>query len=155
MTKDFPQNATINIGKTHSQIYATMAELGRAADEGAVSAGLDPLLIELVRLRASQINGCAFCLRLHTHDALKKGETSDRLALLAAWWESDYFSPAERQALLITERVTNLASGRGDLLATRSDAPLTDEQISAVTWLAIAINAWNRVAVSSKYAVKP
>lgn len=144
----------VNIGKVHPEVYAATADLNDQAAKASVRAGLDPRLVELVKLRASQINGCAYCLRKHSKDAAALGETPERLAVLAAWWESQYFTPQEQEALLIVERVT--------LISDRSPAPtrevggrgvLTAEQISAVTWLTIAINAWNRVAVSSHYPV--
>ncbi|MGP3918477.1 carboxymuconolactone decarboxylase family protein [Nonomuraea sp. 10N515B] len=68
---------------------------------------VDPLLVELVKIRTSQINGCAFCLRMHTRDALKKGESTDRLAVLPAWAETGYFSEFERAALRLAEAVAD------------------------------------------------
>ncbi|MDO5676445.1 MAG: carboxymuconolactone decarboxylase family protein [Propionibacteriaceae bacterium] len=143
---------TVNISKLHPQAYKAQVALDAATATAAAEAGLDPLLIELIKIRVSQINGCAFCLRMHTRDALAKGETIDRLSVVAAWWESQYFSPQEQAALAIAEQVTNL-----DVPARRSwdDGVLTDEQQSAITWLAISINSWNRIAIMSHYPVAP
>lgn len=105
--------------------------------------------MELVKLRVSQINGCAFCLRMHSQEALKKGETADRLAVLAAWWESQYFSDAEKAALKLAENVNEINADDADY------SPLTDEQISAVSWLVILMNSWNRIAIHSHYPVAP
>lgn len=146
----------VNIGKVHPDAYRAMEALAEQAAADAREAGLAPILIELVKLRASQINGCAYCLRLHSRDAIGLGETPERLAVLAAWWESQYFSPVEQAALRLVERVT-LISDR-TVLPDRGIADadaLTDEQISAITWMAISINSWNRVAITSHYLVGP
>lgn len=144
--------AHVSLGKQHPDVYKAQVALDAAASRAAESAGLDPLLVELVRIRVSQLNGCAFCLRMHVRDALAAGESSDRLAVVAAWWESQYFSEAEQAALALAEQVTAPAS------APRFPVPegaLSDEQHSAVAWVAIAINGWNRIAVTSHYPVGP
>ena len=142
----------VNISKQHPEAYQAQIALDAAAGKAAVDAGLDPLLVELVKIRVSQMNGCAFCLRLHTRDALAKGETADRLAVVAAWWESQYFTPAERAALALAEQVTTLQVPEQ---RTWADGSLTPEQESAVQWLAISMNTWNRIAVMSHYPVGP
>jgi AhpD family alkylhydroperoxidase len=86
---------SVNLGKQHPASYKTLGALSAQADTAVRESGLDPLLAELVRIRVSQLNGCAFCLRMHTRDAPAKGESTDRLAVLAAWWESQYFSAQE------------------------------------------------------------
>ncbi|WP_255409140.1 MULTISPECIES: carboxymuconolactone decarboxylase family protein [Kocuria] len=98
------------------------------------------------------MNGCAFCLRMHTRDAITLGETTDRLAVVAAWWESQYFSAQEQAALALAEEVTNIS---GPPTRTWDDDALTDEQVSAITWLVIVMNAWNRIAIRSHYPVTP
>lgn len=140
----------VNIGKQHSDTYKQLAALSAQAEVSLAAAGLSPLLTELVKIRVSQINGCAFCLRLHTRDAIAKGETTDRLAVVAAWWESQYFTPAEQAALALAEQVTHL---NGHQSRSADPEALTNEQVSAVTWLAITMNAWNRVAITSHYPV--
>ncbi|MCT9620362.1 carboxymuconolactone decarboxylase family protein [Curtobacterium sp. C2H10] len=143
----------VNIGKHAPKNYETLMALTGQAEHDSADAGLDKKLVELVKIRASQLNGCAFCLRMHVRDAIAAGETADRLAVVAAWWESQYFSPEEQAALLIAEQIT----GIGDQHVTRRPevAPLSDEQVSAITWVAIVINAWNRVAITSHYPVAP
>jgi AhpD family alkylhydroperoxidase len=101
----------VNIGKDHPTAYKALIALSIEAAKNAAAAGFDPLLVELVRIRTSQINGCAFCLRMHTRDALKKGEDPDGIAVLPAWVESDYFSETERAALRLTEAITLVAVG--------------------------------------------
>ncbi|CAM3057534.1 carboxymuconolactone decarboxylase family protein [Prescottella defluvii] len=144
--------SSVNLSKQHPDAYKQLIVLNRQADAAIEAAGLDPLLGELVKIRVSQLNGCAFCLRMHTRDALAAGETSDRLAVLAAWWESQYFTPQERAALALAEQVTRLPVPDA---RDWDDGSLTDEQASAVSWLAVVMNAWNRVAITSHYPVAP
>ncbi len=144
----------VNIGKADAKSYQAMAALSQQSEASAVAAALDQRLVELVKIRASQINGCAFCLRMHTQDAMKHGETADRLSVVAAWWESQYFSQAEQQALTIAERVTMI--GHPELVHDAGiDEALTEAQIAAVIGVAVVINAWNRIAISSHYPVAP
>ena len=126
--------------------------LNEQAETAVQQAGVDPLLAELVKIRISQINGCAFCLRMHTRDAVAKGETSDRLAVVAAWWESQYFTPKERAALALAEQITRLSVPDSRAW---DDGSLSPAQASAVGWLAVVMNAWNRVAITSGYPVAP
>lgn len=142
----------INLSKQHPDVYQQLATLSAAAEEAAATAGLSPTLVELIKLRVSQLNGCAFCCRLHTRDALAAGETADRLAVLPAWWESQYFSALEQAALGLAEEVTRLS------VPERTDwdtEELTPDQVSAVSWLSVVMNAWNRVAIRSGYRVAP
>lgn len=146
----------VNLTKLFPEAYEAQLAADRAAEEAAVVAGLDPLLVELVKIRASQLNGCAFCLRMHTRDALEKGETTDRLALVAAWWESQYFTPQEQAALTLAERITRIGEEHtAPAPAVDIEAALDEKQIAAVTLLTIVINTWNRIAVSSHYPVAP
>ena len=146
----------VNIAKLHPEAYQATMALSGVIESAAEAAGLDKKLIELVKIRASQLNGCAFCLRMHTRDAVKAGETADRLAVVAAWWESQYFTDAERAALQLAEDVTLMSDhGRVPHRGVQPADHLTDAQVSAITWLAIEINAWNRVAISSHFPVAP
>jgi len=144
----------VNIGKVYAAPYQAMLEFSGKAAEAGTDAGLSPLLVELVKVRASQLNGCAFCLRMHCADAVEAGETADRLAVLAGWWESQYFTPEEQAALQIAENVTLIGDhGRLADRGVEIDGVLTEKQIAAVTWLAVVINSWNRIAISSHYPV--
>jgi AhpD family alkylhydroperoxidase len=142
----------MDIGKVHPSPYRQVMKLDADVMAALEAAQLSPLLIELVRIRVSQINGCAFCLRLHTREAIAKGESADRLAVLGAWWESQYFTDQERAALALAEQVTSLAVPER---RTWDDGSLTEEQASAVAWLATVMNAWNRIAITSHYPVGP
>lgn len=144
--------AAVNLSKHHPTAYKQVTALSKEADEALARAGLDPRLGELVKIRVSQINGCAFCLRMHTRDAIAKGETTDRLAVIAAWWESQYFTEQEQAALALAEDVTRLPHpDRREW----DNGSLTDEQVSAISWLAIVMNTWNRIAIRSHYPVAP
>jgi AhpD family alkylhydroperoxidase len=142
----------MDIGKVHPSPYRQLIKLDADVIAALEAAQLPPQLIELVKIRVSQLNGCAFCLRLHTREAIAKGESADRLAVLAAWWESQYFTDQERAALALAEQVTSLAVPER---RTWDDGSLTEEQASAVAWLATVMNAWNRVAITSHYPVGP
>ncbi|MFJ4223404.1 carboxymuconolactone decarboxylase family protein [Microbacterium sp. NPDC089695] len=144
----------VNIGKVYPAPYKAMLEFNDQAAAAAVDAGLSPLLVELVKVRASQLNGCAFCLKMHCADAIAAGETADRLAVVAGWWESQYFTPDEQAALQIAEQVTLIGDhGRIAERGVDVDGVLTEKQIAAVTWLTVVINSWNRIAISSHYPV--
>lgn len=145
-----------NIGDQHPTAYKTLISLSAQADKDAAAAGVDPLLVELIRIRTSQINGCAFCLRMHTGDSLKKGENPDRIAVLPAWPESAYFSETERAALRLVEAITLVPDGHvSDEDYAAAAEVLTADQISAISWLTIVMNAFNRVAITSRYPVGP
>ncbi len=141
-----------NLSKQHPTIYQGVIGLDKEVRAAAAEAGLDQKLVELVKIRVSQLNGCAFCLRMHTRDAIKAGETVDRLAVLAAWWESQYFTEQEQAALALAEEVTELPVPERHAW---DNGSLTDEQVSAISWLTIVMNAWNRIAVTSHYPVAP
>jgi AhpD family alkylhydroperoxidase len=111
--------------------------------------GLEPTLIELVKTRASQINGCAFCLHMHTRDARARGESEERLYLLDAWRESSLYTPRERAALEWTEAVTLVAQTHVPDAAYEAARQQFDEgDLVKLTLLVNAINAWNRFAIS-------
>ena len=124
---------------------SAMLGLERVANEGLA----DPRLLDLVKVRASQINGCAYCLRLHSKEARAQGETDDRLDMVAVWRESDCFGRAERAALAWCEALTLLpGSGAPDELFEALRHHFTDEQIVALTLAIVAINGWNRLNVA-------
>jgi AhpD family alkylhydroperoxidase len=111
--------------------------------------GLEPSLLELVKVRASQLNGCAFCIDMHTKDARARGETEQRLYALAAWRETPFFTERERAALAWTEVVTLVAEGPIDEEDYEDVREQFDERSLADLTLAIvAINGWNRLAIA-------
>ena len=146
----------INLGQSAPELYKKVAELDALAMQKVLEAQLSEGFAHLLKLRASQINQCAFCIRLHTQDALKTGETAERIALLSAWRETEYYDQPERAALSLIEAITLISADQMPDAIYEDALPfLTDAQISAIEWLAIVINAWNRIAISSRYSVKP
>ena len=109
---------------------------------------------ELIKIRASQINGCAFCIDMHTRDALNQGETTQRIFLLNAWRETDLFTEEEKVVLAITEEIT-LISQQGLTDTTYAEAQkLFDEQyIAQLIMAVVTINAWNRIAISTRKSI--
>ena len=111
--------------------------------------GLEPGLLELVKIRASQINGCAFCIDMHTKDARAAGETEQRLYALAAWRETPFFTERERAALEWTEAVTLIsANDVSDELYDRVRRVFSEQEIVNLTLAVVTINGWNRLAIS-------
>jgi AhpD family alkylhydroperoxidase len=128
-----------------------VAHLDRAATKELDAAGIDPLLRELIRVRASQLNGCAYCIDMHTKDARAAGETEQRLYALPAWRETPFYTNRERAALALTEDVTLMA--RDHVPAAAYDAAaevLTPGEIAALLALIITINAWNAIGVTTR-----
>ena len=110
--------------------------------------GLEMPLIELVKMRASQINGCAFCLNMHSHDARTAGETEQRLHVLPAWRETTLYTPRERAALAWTEALTLIAQSHApDDVYEEARAQFSDKELTDLTLLIGAINVWNRLAI--------
>ena len=119
------------------------------------ASGLEKSLIELVKIRASQINGCAFCINMHTTDARKQGETEQRIYLLSAWQESPLYTERERAALAWTEAVTLIAETHApDAEYEAVRAQFSETELTNLTMLIGAINAWNRIAISFR-AIHP
>ena len=112
------------------------------------NSGLDPRLYELVKIRASQINGCAFCLHMHTRDARAAGETPERLDLIATWRDSPLYSRRERAALAWTETLTRVSENpvRDDVYATLREE-FDEEETVHLSLLIAMINVWNRLAI--------
>ncbi|NEE08243.1 carboxymuconolactone decarboxylase family protein [Streptomyces sp. SID7499] len=136
-------------------VSAAMGSLHATAVSAAQDAKLEPDILELVRIRASQINGCAFCLDLHTRDARGQGETEQRLHTLAAWRETPFFTERERAALALTEAVTLVHDGRvPDAVYAEAAAVFEEKQIAALIWTATVINAYNRIAISTRMVPK-
>jgi AhpD family alkylhydroperoxidase len=120
----------------------------RGLERSLRTSGLEKALLELVRLRASYLNGCAYCVDMHTKDARAQGETEQRLYALPVWRETPFFTPRERAALAWTEAVTLLPAG-GDPSAIREEvlAQFTEEELVRLTTAVVAINSWNRLVV--------
>ncbi|WP_330301940.1 MULTISPECIES: carboxymuconolactone decarboxylase family protein [unclassified Streptomyces] len=150
-----PASRRVFIDKQSPKAYHALVETADAVRTVAAEAGLDRSLVELINLRVSQINGCAYCLNVHTRAALRAGETTQRLGVLAAWRDTELFTERERAALALAEATTepaNAVAQEGAYETARQ--VLNDDEISAVIWVAITINAFNRVSVLSKHPVR-
>jgi|SRR5687767_12189907 len=119
-----------------------------------VEASLERRLIELVKIRASQINGCAYCIDMHTKEARLAGETEQRIYALSAWRETPFFNERERAALEWTEAVTRIADTHvPDEIHERVASHFNEDELVALTFAVIVINSWNRLAVSFRVPV--
>jgi AhpD family alkylhydroperoxidase len=144
------------LDKSNPAIYDLMVATAKGVSVAAAEAGLDRRLVELVNLRCSQINGCAFCLDLHTRRALAYGETTQRLGVLPTWREAGVFTEMERAALEVAEFVTELPEPEERIAAEyRAREILSDAEYAAVAWVAVAMNAFNRVSITSRHPVHP
>lgn len=137
------------------QVAPAVMQAMQALESAVQKGGLEPSLVELIKIRASQINGCAFCLHMHTRDARAKGETEQRIYLLNAWRESPLFSDRERAALAWTESVTLVSETHvPDEVFAQAKAQFSDEELAQLTLLIVAINGWNRFAIAFR-AIHP
>ncbi|MFF7453463.1 carboxymuconolactone decarboxylase family protein [Kitasatospora sp. NPDC008115] len=128
------------------EYYKAMSAVERAARQG-----VDPVLAELVKVHASMINGCAFCIDMHSTDAVKNGEQSHRLLSLPAWRETSWFTAKERAALALTESITLLTQGHvPDAVYDEAAAHFEQTELAQLIALIITINSWNRVGVTSR-----
>ncbi|WP_369208843.1 carboxymuconolactone decarboxylase family protein [Streptomyces sp. PU-14G] len=142
----------MNIWQTAPQLMKGMSGFQQAAS----AAGLDPVVAELVKIRASQINRCAFCLDMHVAEAREKGERQLRIDLLASWEEAGgLFTERERAALALTEAVTELTDGFvPDEVYARAAAHFGEAEMAALLGQIVAINAWNRFNVAIRETPK-
>jgi AhpD family alkylhydroperoxidase len=131
------------------QAYVPAAQAMYGLEKVVSQSTLEPSLRELIKLRASQINGCAYCIDMHTKDARAHGETEQRLYCLSAWRESPFYSERERAALEWTEELTQISESEvSDELFERVSKQFAKEELAALTLAIIAINGWNRLAIS-------
>jgi len=124
--------------------------------EGVIAAKVDRRLLHLIKLRASQINGCAYCIGMHTAEALRDGEAPERLLMLDAWQESSKFDDRERAALEWVEEITLISEGHAHKEAYDALKPhFSEEETAFLTLAAAMINTWNRIAISSRAQYDP
>ncbi|RDG35797.1 carboxymuconolactone decarboxylase family protein [Streptomyces corynorhini] len=142
-----PHTPRLDWAKSAPTVYKAMFQLDRAAREG-----LDPTLLELVKIRASQLNHCAYCLDMHTKDALAAGETVQRIVQLSAWEESRHFYTREEVAAIeLTEAVTVLTDGFvPDEVFERAAKVFDETELTRLIAAITVINAWNRFAVTTR-----
>ncbi|AZC16196.1 MULTISPECIES: carboxymuconolactone decarboxylase family protein [Pseudomonas] len=143
-------NKRIDYYQAAPQAMRAMMGLEKAAAQSVLPAALR----ELVRIRASQINGCAYCIDMHTTDALKGGETPRRLMAISAWKETPFFDARERAALLWTETLTLVAQRQApDEIYAEVSGHFSEQELCELTFVIAAINAWNRFGVG--FAMQP
>ncbi|MEJ5993613.1 carboxymuconolactone decarboxylase family protein [Pedobacter sp. Du54] len=137
----------INIEQTEPNGYKAMFPL----ESFLATSKLSKTHKELIKIRASQINGCAFCINMHTKDARAHGETEQRIYLLNAWRETELFTEEERVVLAMTEEITLIAKGGlSDETYKKAQAVFDDQYIAQVIIMIVTINAWNRIAISTQ-----
>ncbi|GGA73691.1 alkyl hydroperoxide reductase AhpD [Flavobacterium palustre] len=140
-------NTRVNINETEPQAFKAMYAL----ENYLASTQLSKNQKELIKIRASQINGCAFCIDMHTKDALKYGETTQRIFLLNAWHETQLFTEEEKVILAITEEITLITNkGLSDVTYAKAEQFFNRNQIAQIIMAVVTINAWNRIAVSTQ-----
>lgn len=141
----------LDIDTTAPAFVRALAALDRAATRELDQAGIEAGLRELVRLRASQINGCAYCVAEHSRDALTAGEPTGRVAAVAVWRESPFFTARERAAFALTETMTRAADTHvPDTDWREASTHLNAAELSALVALIVVINAWNTVGVTTR-----
>jgi AhpD family alkylhydroperoxidase len=138
--------ARLDFAKSAPKVFRALVGFDAAARDG-----LDPALVELIQIRASHLNHCAYCLHMHTNDARKAGESDDRLHMVPVWREArHFFTERERAALALTEAVTSVAdAGVPDDVYAEAAAHFDDQELAHVLALILTINTWNRVALST------
>jgi AhpD family alkylhydroperoxidase len=148
-TQDTTQHSTIRLAV--DELAPDMSDAMEALDAASRKTRLEPSLLELVRARASQINGCVYCVNMHSRDARKGGETEKRLYALPVWRETPMFTAREKAALELTEAVTRLADSQvSDELWNRTAAQFTDTELAELLWTITVINAWNRLGAAAR-----
>ncbi|MGX9788659.1 carboxymuconolactone decarboxylase family protein [Mycobacterium sp. MMS18-G62] len=147
MTTTIDKVNRIQLDRVSPELYQAMIALSNAAAKD-----LDPDLAELIKIRASQMNHCAFCLDMHTADARKRGISEQKIALLSAWEEAgEIFSEQEQAALALTEEMTDLTHRHvSDEVYTRAAEAFSERELGQVIAMALTINAWNRIGVTTR-----
>jgi AhpD family alkylhydroperoxidase len=140
-------NQRMELQKTEPAAYQAMLELEKYVNKS----GLDKKIISLIKIRASQINRCAFCIDMHTKDARKNGETEQRIYALNAWRETPFFNPEENAVLNLTEAITLLSENHvSDEIYQEVSNYFTPNEVAKILMTIVTINAWNRIVITTK-----
>jgi AhpD family alkylhydroperoxidase len=152
MTDDIRRTTgRLEFGSRAPGFLRALIQLDRAATKELDLAGIDPRVRELIRIRASQLNGCAYCIDMHTKDARAIGETEQRIYALSAWRQTPFFTDRERAALAFAETVTMLADTHvPDGAYAAVAAKYSEQEVAALISLIVTINAWNAVGVATR-----
>ena len=148
MVTEQERTTRIDVGKADPKAYEVMLLLERYIRES----GIPKNVYELIKIRASQINGCAYCVNMHTRDARKLGETEQRLYTLSVWRDTQFFTEEERAVLAFTEEVTRIGQTQhvSDEVYNEMTKHYSDKEIAQFTMAVITINAWNRIGVTTQ-----
>jgi AhpD family alkylhydroperoxidase len=146
----------VHLSRSAPDAYKALAGVSKAAGALARENGIDDRLKEIVQIHASQINGCAYCVRVHVERAATAGVSADVIAQIPVWRESGVFSARERAALELTESFTYIhEEGIPDDVYDHVGGILSEGEYVALSWVLVSINAFNRVAVAGRYPVPP
>ncbi len=146
----------VHLSKKAPEAYAALRSFSTTVGRLAADAGIDARLREIVQIHASQLNGCAYCVRVHVDAAVKAGLDADVIAQIATWRESGVFDERERAALDLTESFTFIhEDGIPDEVYDQAGGILSEQEYVALSWVLVAINAFNRVAIAGRYPVPP
>ncbi len=146
----------VHLSRSAPEAYRSLSEFSKVVGKLAADAGIDHRLKELVQIHASQLNGCAYCVRVHVERAEKAGVSADTIAQLPVWQESGVFSDRERAALELAEAFVLIHEGDiSDEVYGEVGGVLTEAEYVALSWILVGINAFNRVAVAGRYSVPP
>ena len=150
------QERRVHLSKSAPEAYKTLSAFSKAVGGIAEGAGVDARLKELVQIHVSQLNGCAYCVRVHVERAAKAGITADEIAQLPVWRESGVFTDRERAGLELAESFTFISEeGVSDDVYDRVGGILSEQEYIGLSWILVAINAFNRVAIAGRYSVPP
>ena len=137
----------IKIDQLEPEAYQAMMVMEKYLAQSTI----EPVLVSLIKIRASQLNGCAYCIEMHANEALKQGESQNKLFALSAWRESPLFSEKEKAAFTITEEITHISNGGvSDKTFEFVKCFFTANEIASLIMLIGTINTWNRIAVSTQ-----
>ncbi len=150
------QERRVHLSRSARPAYDALEAFSKTVGAIAAEAGIDDRLKELALIHSSQLNGCAYCVRIHVDRGVAAGLTADEIAQLAAWRESGVFSARERAALELAERYVYIhEEGIPDDVYDHVGGVLTEQEYVALSWLFVSINAFNRITIAGKYPVPP
>lgn len=148
------QERRVHLSRSARPAYDALEAFSQTVGALAAEAGIDERLKEIALIHASQLNGCAYCVRVHVDRAVAGGMSADEIAQIATWWESGVFTARERAALELTESYVFIhEDGISDEVYDHVGGILTEGEYVALSWLLVSINAFNRVTIAGKYAV--
>ena len=150
------EETRVHLSKSETTAYKALAAFSAEVAKVGAANGIENRLSELLQLHISQLNGCAFCVRVHVDAALKAGATTDDIAQLATWRESGVFTERERAALELGEAFTFIHEGGiPDDVYDHVGGILSEKEYTALSWISVSINAFNRIAIAGRYPVPP